>query len=156
MTTESTEQELVNRQGERNDRAVLPSAVNPEEVLDTVQYRVSIPLAEGNLPQALRAVVSIWEELHEYVGPRDLFEDPVSSWVDDDKACGVLCEAGIITMLDFMERRPVDFLSIPQIGETLVRKFAQVQSRFRCALEEQEALSESALPGYQGSATMSE
>lgn len=157
MTIECMEHKIDSAHVEKWDRSILPSAVEPAEILEKVGWLVGVPLGEGNLPRALRAVVDIWNELHERVATRDIMDDPVSVWLDDDKVCGILWEAGIENMLHLMEQRPIDLLSIHQVGEGVIRKIARVQRDFRKALDMLDGkIPQGALPAYRESATMSE
>lgn len=117
-------------QSEELEIARLPSAVPAEEILDTVTWRVSIPLSQGHFSQAMRQLREIYGELHGE-GSIDPLDDPISYWLDDDRLCGHLNKIGVFTMLELMERKPVDYLRFDQFSESSVRKIAQIQASCR-------------------------
>lgn len=124
------EMELDQPQQARAERASTSTAVAPDEILEEVTWRVAVPIAEGNFPQAFRQLKELHVKLHG-IGVCDPLDDPISCWIDDDVLCGHLNKNGIFTMLELMEQPPVHYLSFNMLNEGSVRKIAIAQARCR-------------------------
>lgn len=132
MNVEGKERDLLEKT--LIEEPVLPTVVNTSDLLEEVTQRVTHSLARGYLHRAIRACVDIHEQKHG-LHARDIEDDPICVWTNNDRLCAFLDKAGFFTMADLMQKRPVDFLKVPQVSESYIREIARAQAAFRTAME---------------------